>query len=551
MLKRFQPIVNCIKTFTVKFLAITLILVLFCACSDKKGDDDDVILPSENQNQSQNEKTEIIQGGTMRIPMTLSPYSMHPLYLQEAQMRNIYSMIFEPLIKFNEAMEPSPCIAESWKYDQSKNIWTIQLRTNVHWHGEIGELTGTDAAYTINAILSDPASIYYTDLSYYVQSVEGYGNTLIIHPKVPSYALIYALNIPVLPQSYYQGKDKLTKDMPLGSGCFKVDSLTFSNGTKMVLSANTKWWKKLPYIEKIEAIGYSNTESILYAFKNGELDCVPTSLKTTENYEILNNVNEKNYLSHNYVFMAFNLQRNYLSNVNFRKAIAYSINKTDIINNVYLKKATGAEQPLFNDATVSSVGVTRYDYNIIQAKKLIKELGYKDTNGDGFIDTPSGPLTISLAVINERANPIRLEAAEHIKKNLKEIGINVNVVAQDQNTFKNTVKNRNYDMVLSGYYLTDTPNLNFIFKAGASGNLSGYSSQNANNSLNSIDRATSLAELKTQVVNLQKTIANELPQIGLFFEMNTLLYVNKLNTGTVLRETQVYTNVNEWYYISK
>ena len=549
MLRRFQPILNCIKIFTVKFLALTLILVLFCACSDKKGDDGDVILPSENQNQSQNEKTEIVQGGTMRVPMTLSPYSMHPLYLQEAQMRNIYSMIFEPLIKFNEAMEPSPCIAESWKYDQSKNIWTIQLRTNVHWHGNLGELTGTDAAYTINTILSDPASIYYTDLSYYIQSVEGYGNTLIIHPKVPSYALIYALNIPVLPQSYYQGKDKLTKDTPIGSGCFKVDSLSFNNGTKMVLSANTKWWKKLPYLEKIEAIGFSNTESILSAFKKGELDCVPTSLKTTENYEILNNVNEKNYLSHNYVFMAFNLQRNYISNVNFRKAIAYSINKTDIINNVYLKKATGAEQPLFNDATLSSVGVTRYDYNIIQAKELMKELGYKDTNGDGFVDTPSGPLTVSLAVINERANPIRLEAAEYIKKNLKAIGINVNIVAQDLNTFKNTVKNRNYDMVLSGYYLTDTPNLNFIFKAGAGGNLSGYSSQNANNCLNSIDRANTLAELKTQVVSLQKTVANELPQIGLFFEMNTLLYVNKINTGTVLRETQVYTNVNEWHFI--
>ena len=548
MLKRFQPILNFIKTFTVKLLALTLVVVLFCSCTHKKEDDGEIILPTDNTGQNQSEKSEIVQGGTMRIPMTLSPYSMHPLYLQEAQMRNIYSMIFEPLIKFNEAMEPSPCIAESWKYDESKNIWTIQLRTNVHWHNDLGELTGADVAYTINAILSDPSSIYHTDLSYYVQSVEGYGNTLIIHPKVPSYALIYALNIPVIPQSYYQNKDKLTKDAPLGSGVFKVESLTFTNGTKMVLSANNKWWKKLPYLEKIEAIGFKDTESILSAFKKGELDCVPTSLKTTENYEILNNVNEKNYLSHNYVFVAFNLQRNYVSNPVFRKAIAYSINKTDIINNVYLKKATGAEQPLFNDTSLSSVGVTRYDYNIIQAKELISELGYKDNNGDGYIDTATGPLTISIAVINERSNPIRLEAVEYIKKNLKAIGVNVNILAQDANTFKNTVKNRSYDMVLSGYYLTDTPNLNFIFKAGGSGNLSGYSSQSANNCLNNIDRANTLPELKTAVVELQKTVANELPQIGLFFEMNTLLFVDKLNTGTVLRETQVYSNVNEWHF---
>ena len=547
MLKRFQHIIKFIKKSTVKLCAILLILILFCACTPEKQDDD-IISPNVDNSSTQTQQKEILYGGTMRIPMVMNPYSMHPLFLQEAQMQNIYSMIFEPLVKFNEAMEPSPCIAESWKYDQASNVWVIQLRTNVHWHGELGEITGNDAAYTINAILSDPESIYYTDLSYYVQSVEGYGNTLIIHPKVPSYALIYALNIPVIPQSYYAGKDKTTKDIPLGSGCFKVDSLSFENGAKMNLSTFSKWWKKLPYIEKIEATGYHNTQGILDAFKNGELDCVPTALKTTENYEILNGVNEQNYLSHNYVFLGFNLQRATMARDKFRKAIAYGINKTNIINNVYLKKATGAEQPLFNDTSLSSATVTRYDYNLVYAKELLKELGYSDQNGDGYLDTVNGPLAITLAVVNERANPVRLEAAEYIQKDLKKIGIRVDIVAQDINTFKNTVKNRNYDMVLSGYYLTDTPNLNFILKAGGNGNLSGYSSQNANNCLYNIDAASTLPALKDAVVNLQKTVASELPQIGLFFEMNTILYSNKINVGAVLRETQVYSTINEWYF---
>lgn len=546
MLRRFQPTLNFIKKFTLNFGAILLCLILFCAC--KPEEPQDVILSPGDVGTSETVQKEIVPGGTMRIPMTESPYSMHPLYLQEAQMRNIYSMIFEPLIKFNDLMEPAPCIAESWKYDEASNLWTIQLRTNVHWHGDLGELTGNDAAYTINAILSDPESIYYTDLSYYISSVEGYGNTLLIHPKVPSYALVYALNIPIIPQNYYSGKDKLTKDIPLGSGCFKVDSLSLSGGTKMSLSAFSKWWKKLPYIEKIEAIGFSSTENILSSFEKGELDCVPTSLKTTENYEILEGVNEKNYLSHNYVFVAFNLQRASMSNAKFRKAIAYGINRTDIINNVYLKKATGAEQPLFNDTSLSSASATRYDHNIIQAKEILNELGYKDNDGDGYLDGANGPLTLSLAVVNERANPIRLEAAEYIQKDLKEIGIYVNIDAQDLNTFKKTVENRSYNMVLSGYYLTDTPNLNFIFKAGGSGNLSGYSSQTIISCLNQIDNAKTLNELKTSVGSLQSALTEELSQIGLFFEMNTLLCRNNLNIGTVLRETQVYSAVNEWYF---
>ncbi len=546
MLKRFQPIINFIKKSTLKVCAILLILVLFCSC--KSEESDDVILPPGDANTGETAQKEILPGGTMRIPMVSNPYSLHPLYLQEAQMRNIYSMIFEPLIKFNDLMEPAPCIAESWKYDEASNLWTIQLRTNVHWHGELGELTGSDAAYTINAILSDPESIYYTDLSYYVQSAEGYGNTLIIKPKVPSYALIYALNIPVIPQSYYAGKNKLTKDTPLGSGCFKVDSLTLTGGTKISLSVFSKWWKKLPNIEKIEAIGFSSTQSMLSAFEKGELDVVPTALKTTENYEILKGVNEKNYLSHNYVFVAYNMGRSIMANAKFRKAIAYGINRTDIINNVYLKKATGAEQPLFNDTSLSNASATRYDHNIVMAKSLLSELGYKDTDGDGYLDTANGPLTISLAVVNERANPIRLEAAEYIKNDLKEIGINLNIIAQDLTAFKKTVQNRSYDMVLSGYYLTDTPNLNFIYKAGGSGNLSGYSSQNINSCLSNIDKAKSLGELKTSMGSLQNVLTQELTQIGLFFEMNTLLYRENLTVGSVLRETQVYSTVNEWYF---
>ena len=546
MLKGLQPITSCIKTLISSLLLIVLCVTCLCGCKEEVPDTP-IIIPGEVGN-SENKKEEIIPGGTLRIPMTKTPYSMHPLYVKEMQMRNIYSMIFEPLVELNEAIEPTQCIAESWKYDEAQNIWTIQLRENVHWHGDLGEISGDDAAYTINTILNDSESIYYSDLSYYVSRAEGYGNTLIIYPKVKSYALVYALNIPVIPKSYYFDKSKTTMEKPLGSGCFKVDSLTFQDETKMILSANSKWWKKMPYIEQVVATGYSNTQAIMNAFKNGEIDCVPSSLKTTEIYEILDGVDEKNYLSHNYVFLAFNVTESKMANVNFRKAIAYAVDRTNIINNVYLTKATGAEQPLFNDASISSASVTRYDHNLVKAKEMLRNLGYVDNNGDGYFDGQGGPLTLRLAVLNEPANPIRLEAAEYIQKDLKAVGIKVEINAKSEKDLKKAVTNRDYDMILSGYYLSDTPNLNFAFKPSGSGNLSGYSSQDALNALYGIDIAVSLDDLKGAVKSLQGIIAGELPQIGLFFEMNTFLFSNKLNVGAISRETRVYSTISTWYF---
>lgn len=546
MLKGSQPIMTFIKKSIVSFLAIVMVITCFCACEEEPNESP-IIIPGAAGNVEQ-PKEEIQPGGTLRIPMAKTPYSMHPLYVREMQMRNLYSVIFEPIVSFNEVMEPVQCIAESWKYDEEANLWTIQLRANAHWHGDLGELTGDDAAFTINSILADPESIYYADLSYYVERAEGVGNTLYVYPKVKSYALIYALNIPVIPRAYYEGKSKTTMDVPLGSGCFKVDQFTLQNETKMTLSAFSDWWKKLPYIERIEAIGYNNTDEMLGAFKRGELDCVPTSIKTTEIYEILEGVDEKNYLSHNYVFLAFNLGRSKMENKDFRKAIAYAVDRTNIINNVYLKKASGAEQPLFNDMSITSASVIRYDHNEVHAEAMFKALGYVDNDGDGFFDTPEGPLTLDLLVLNEPANPLRLEAAEYIQKDLEKIGIKINLDARTEKELKKAVEKRQYDMILSGYYLSDTPNLNFAFKQNGSGNLSDYSSQDANNALFGIDIAMSVDEMKVAVKNFQTILADELPQIGLFFEMNTFLFNDRLSVGNIIRESQIYSTINTWYF---
>jgi ATP-dependent Clp protease ATP-binding subunit ClpB len=124
---------------------------------------------------------------------------------------------------------------------------------------------------------------------------------------------------------------------------------------------------------------------------------------------------------------------------------------------------------------------------------------------------------------------------------LKDLGVN-------EKDLKKAVTNRDYDMILSGYYLSDTPNLNFAFKPSGSGNLSGYSSQDALNALYGIDIAVSLDDLKGAVKSLQGIIAGELPQIGLFFEMNTFLFSNKLNVGAISRETRVYSTISTWYF---
>ena len=124
------------------------------------------------------------------------------------------------------------------------------------------------------------------------------------------------------------------------------------------------------------------------------------------------------------------------------------------------------------------------------------------------------------------------------------------VFALSEAALKDVVKSGSYHLVLSGYYLSDTPNLHFVFDANGEGNFSKYSSADMNSALASVDKAANLEELKTSVHSIQKILSRDLPQLGLFFEMNTLLYRENLTVANIHRESNVYAKINTWYFTS-
>ncbi len=533
-----------IKTYTTKFLALLLLLCVFCACSP--NNDTDIIPPQNQTNQNSSETVKAVAGGTLNIPINKNLYTLHPLYIKEAQTLNIFSIIFETLFSFDENFEPTATLAQSWKFSENENVLTIEMRPNVHWHQEMGEIYATDAAWTINKILSDASCNYYSALSTYLISASGSGNTLTLYTKSNSYAILYELcSVPIVPEAYYAQKPAVTFDKPIGSGSYAVENYTLE---QMDMVINQKWWKKLPYIEKICAKAFNNTDEIINAFLNKQIDCFPSSRITTEIYEILDGVSSTEYLSHNYLFLGLNHQKSNLNNVTFRQAIAYAIDRTEIINNIYLSKASGAEQPIFNDYSISSTNIPRHDTNKTQAKEILASLGFIDNNQDGILDKNGKPLSFNIYVLNDVNDPVRRETANNIKTQLKEIGINLDVFAVSQDELIKVIQNKSFDMILTGYHLSDFPDFNFLFTS--SGNVTNYASQKMKNNISTYLKASSLDLLKTSCLDIQQTFSQELPFIGLFFQMETFIYYDHVFPNKIKRDKCVYKNINEWFIIN-
>ncbi len=113
-----------------------------------------------------------------------------------------------------------------------------------------------------------------------------------------------------------------------------------------------------------------------------------------------------------------------LQDVRVRKALSYALNVDEAASAFYnglRSRANGQTPPVFKkfyDPT--NVG---YPYNPEKAKELLKQAGYEDTDGDGFVDKDGKKLTLKFASMSgsDVAEPL----AQFYIQNWKEIGVNV------------------------------------------------------------------------------------------------------------------------------
>lgn len=75
-------------------------------------------------------------------------------------------------------------------------------------------------------------------------------------------------------------------------------------------------------------------------------------------------------------FIAFNTQSTILSQLNVRKAIAYSIDKTNIVSSVYADKYYTSSFPLDYGSWIYQQQDVSSGYNLDQAKQLLIDDGW-------------------------------------------------------------------------------------------------------------------------------------------------------------------------------
>lgn len=220
--------------------------------------------------------------------------------------------------------------------------------------------------------------------------------------------------------------------------------------------------------------------------------------------------------------LIFNYQK-YPTNIeDFRKAIAYGINRDEIVEQVLhgygIPANTGIIHP---ESEWYNPDLPGYEYNPTKANEILDSLGFFDTDSDGVREYPEGgKLKFELITVGSYTSEAYL-----IQIQLEKVGIKIDVKAMDWGTVDAILKEGNFYLAINGYGGIVKPTILPDWPATTYDNPAYRSLYEEQKKILDYDQR------KSRIYQLQEIIADDLPVYTLYHpKMCSVYNPEKLDT---------------------
>lgn len=469
--------------------------------------------------------------------------SMNPILSSNKNIQDISKLIFEPLVNLTSDYKAEACLAKEWA-KQSDNSYLIKLRENVKWsNGQ--RFTAEDVRFTIDR-LKDTTSIYSSNVANVtgVDIVDDYTVRINLDKEIPFFE--YNLTFPIMSKEAYEAEDFTTSEKnnsPVGTGMYKIFDVQSSY---INLTKNTTWWNKDKSItlEKITINLYSSVGELYNSFKMGNVDMISTDNSNLQEYIGTIGYSAKEIKGREYDFLALNTQNEFLSQVEVRKAIAYSIDKENIVSNVFNSKYATSSFPLDFGSFLYQGQDSSSGYNLEQGKQVLVDGGwsYRSQYWQKTINYKTSKIALNLLV--KASDTSRVAVAENIRQQLENQGIRINIVQASDAQYEASINARNYDIALCSKYISPSPNLEAYF---GDGNLANYSNDEVKEIMNEVKNTTDEKVLIEKYKRLAEIYKSDIPYISLYNNKYNVAYSSELAGDISPNWFYLYYGIEGWY----
>ncbi|MGE5691449.1 MAG: ABC transporter substrate-binding protein [Pseudomonadota bacterium] len=355
-------------------------------------------------------------GGTLVFGTSSDPVVLDGALVSDGESLRVIDQIFETLVSLKPGTtELEPGLAESWEISDDGLTYTFKLRQGVKFHdgtafNAAAVCTNFDRWYNFTGSFQNPSASYYwqtvfggfakTDPksgapedSYYQSCTAVDDSTVELKLTKPSSAILGALSLssfaiasPKALKAYGADEGNVDADgvfhptgtfgteHPIGTGPFKFDSWT--RGDKLTIVRNDDYWGDKAKLDKVIFRPISDNAARLQALQTGEIqgyDLVePQDIPTIEgdsNLQILDRP------AFNVAYVGFNQAKKPLDNIKVRQAIAYGLNRQEVVDNFYGGRGEVAKEFMPPEVVGYADDVTEYQYDPEKSKQLLQEAG--------------------------------------------------------------------------------------------------------------------------------------------------------------------------------
>lgn len=438
--------------------------------------------------------------------------------------------ICQTLTKMNDDYSISGWLTEDgYSSNDDNTVWTFTMKDNVTFSNG-NKMDAEAVKKSLENVFEngERGAEYFTPVS-----IEADGLKLVITTEKPEPILPNKLADPlfcIIDTSV--DNSKIADNGPIGTGPYVCES--FDSATKKcVVVKNKNYWNGEVKTDRIEFIYSEDQSTISMGLQSGDFDAVYNvsmndigTFEKNSDYKIKTNPSGRTTIG----FMNLNGQ---LGDKVLREAILQMQDKESYCKNL-LKN-----QYVPGKTLITSASDYGYDtltdpnaYNPENAKKLLDDAGYADTDGDGFRETSAGE-PINLRFVYYTGRPEQQIVVEAAQAAMATVGIKVTPKVHDTQTVMDMQKTGDYDLLCMSINIMncgDPENqINTYFKAGGTYNATGYDSKEFNSLMDQIHVTADPNQRKDLTKRAEQILLNDAAAIYFCYPVMNFIMKNHVD----------------------
>ena len=455
--------------------------------------------------------------------------SLNPYTAVTRHNRRLATLMFDSLVMLDENIEPIYSLAEDITINGRE--CTIRIRSAVFSDGT--PVTAEDVRDSINSARNSEGR--FAEQAANIESVRAANSTtVVIRLREEDPHFINMLDFPIYKRGTANRRDEDSRELPpIGSGRYVYQIV---DGQPRLM-ANYRWRGNEPGVAEILLISTPDDEALNHNLSMGAISIYYTDAIDGAVPRMPGSIRRVSL--NNIVFLGVNSAR--VDNHHMRRAISFAIDRAAISQNDFnlnAQPATGLFNPSWGRHRNFQILNERAAAELAIAQ--LAEAGYTQRNSDGYFIEDSGRLSLSLLVNEE--NAMRVAAAESISVQLRRAGIEIELISLPMAEYLSRLRGGNFDLYIAEVGIPKNMDMSAVIIPGGAAAY-GISANSPT--------AAAYLEYRAGDIDSEEFMSvfeEDLPIIPIGYRLGILSYSNRISGSPTATLSDIFFNIDSYTF---